>query len=196
MGKSKWILICGVLFLAFGVNAAAAGGSDAQVFLQEDATPVYSATLATFVSSLTSGERTAISVSNPLAVPTKDGYDLTGFPSGLNTTGAVWVYCYNTLNGGELSVYDSSVDPVGTGLNDAGMLVPGATWITYVDEILSTGGFDPTTDDFVGYCYFVGEFDAIVGTYVNTFTTVSSQQAFPMQADFTGVPIMATEVAP
>jgi hypothetical protein len=58
-----------------------------------------------------------------------------------------------------------------------------------VDEILGAVGFDAATQNFVGYCYFVGEFDAIVGTYVNTFASVASQQAFPMQADFAGVPI-------
>jgi hypothetical protein len=194
MGKSKWILICGVLLLAFAVNATAAGRSDSQVFMQEDATSVYSATLATFVTSLTSGERTAISVSNTLAVPTEEGKVLAGFPDGLNTTGPVVVFCYNTLEGaGTPWVYDSSLDPVGTGLDASGNLVPGATWITYVDEILGSLGFDKTTDDFVGYCYFVGKFDAIVGTYINTLPGVSSQQAFPMQSDFAGVPIMVTE---
>ena len=195
MGKFKRILICGVLLLAFGVNAAAAGGSDAQVFLAQDDTPQFSATLATFVTSLPTGERTAISISNPLATPSVSGLDFSGFPTGGNEAGEVWAFCYNTLEDGAVWVYRSSSDPVGTGLDSEGNLMPGSTWITYVDEILATLGFDPAADSFVGYCYFVGDFDAIVGTYVNTFETISSQQAFPMQSDFTGVPITGTTAA-
>ncbi len=194
MGKFKWILICGALVLAFGANAAAAG-SDTQVFLQEDGTPEFSATLATFVTSLTDGSRTAISVSNTLAVPTVAGVEFAGFPAGLNTEGAVWAFCNG--NDGSSYAYSSSLNgPVGSGLTEDGMLVPGGTWTTYVDEILGAMGFDVATENFVGYCYFVGEFDGIVGTYVNTFASVASQQAFPMQADFTGVPIDVTLVEP
>jgi len=196
MGKFKWILICGALVLAFGANAAAAG-SDAQVFLQEDGTPAFSATLATFVSSLTEGTRTAISVSNTLGTPAVDGVEFDGFPTGGNTEGAVWAFCFNTLPDGQDYVYSSVLNgPVGTGLTEGGVLMPGQTWIVFADEILGTVGFDPATENFAGYCYFVGEFDAIAGTYVNTFVSVSSQQAFPMQADFTGTPIKVTLVEP
>ena len=196
MGKFKWILICGALVLAFGTNAAAAG-SDAQVFLQEDGTPEFSATLATFVSSLTEGTRTAISVSNTLGTPNVEGVEFSGFPEGGNTEGAVWAFCYNTLEDGAPYVYSSSLNGVvGTGLTEDGVLMPGSTWIVFADEILETLGFDPAADNFVGYCYFVGEFDAIAGTYVNTFVSVSSQQAFPMQADFGGVPIDVSLVEP
>lgn len=198
MGKFKWILICGALVLAFGANAAAAG-SNAKVFLQEDGTTEFSATLATFVSSLTEGTRTAISVSNTLATPVVEGIEFGGFPTGGDTEGAVWAFCYNTLGDDEPTptpheaapwVYSSSLNGVvGTGLTEDGVLMPGSTWIVFADEILATLGFDAETENFVGYCYFVGEFDAIAGTYVNTFVSVSSQQAFPMQADFAGVPI-------
>lgn len=196
MGKLKWILICGVVLLAFGVNAAAARGSDAQVFLQEEGTSQFSATLASFVTSLATGEQTAVSVSNPLATPQVEGVDFTGFPAGGDTEGPVWAFCYNAIEQGQVYVYNSSVDPVGGGLDGDGMLVPGATWTVYVHDILATQGFDPAADNFVGYCYFVGEFDAIVGTYVNILGSVNSQQSFAMQADFTGVPITVSTTAP
>ncbi|MEJ2077054.1 MAG: hypothetical protein P8020_08150 [Acidobacteriota bacterium] len=196
MGKSKWILICGVLLLAFGVNISAAGRSDSQVFLQEDATPQYSATLAAFAAELpATGEKTAVSVSNTMATPEVPGLDLSGFPTGLNTEGAVWVFCYNRIDGSTWTFNSDSDPSVGAGLDAAGMLPAGGTWTAYVSDILGAAGFDAATEDFIGYCYFVGNFDAIAGTYVNTFTSVSSQQAFPMQSDFTGVPIVGTEVA-
>lgn len=193
MGKSKWILICGVLLLALGVNVAAAGRSDSQVLLQEDATSQYSAVLAAFAAEIPSGEQTAVSVSNTMATPSVSGLEFAGFPTGGDTAGAVWAFCYNTLDGSTWT-FNSIDDPtVGTGLDMDGMLPAGGTWTAYVHEILATAGFDAATDSFIGYCYFVGNFDAIAGTYVNTFSSVSSQQAFPMQSDFTGTPITATQ---
>ncbi len=193
MGKSKWILICGVLLLAFAVNATAAGRSDSQVFFQEDATSQYAATLAAFAAEIPSGEQTAVSVSNTMATPSISGLEFAGFPTGGDTAGAVWAFCYNSLDGSTWTFNSADNPDVGTGFDADGMLPAGGTWTAYVHEILATAGFDSTTDSFVGYCYFVGNFDAIAGTYVNTFTSASSQQAFPMQSDFAGAPITATE---
>jgi hypothetical protein len=189
MGKGKLFLVLFVLALAMAVPAMAAKGADAKVFLQTDETTDFSATVAAYVASLPDGTRTAISVSNSLGTPQVEGVTFGGFPTGSDTEGQVWVFCYNALGdeGPEVFVYASSSNPgVGTGLNAEGKLVPGATWIFYIDEVLAELGFDKTTDEFVGYCYFVGEFDAMVGTYVNTFESAWSQQAFPLQSDFTG----------
>jgi hypothetical protein len=189
MGKVKLVLLFFVLALALSLPAMAAKGADAKVFFQTEETTDFSATVAAYVAALPDGTRTAVSVSNSLGVPQVEGVTFGGFPTGSDTEGQVWVFCYNALaeEGPAAWVWASSSNPeVGTGLNAEGKLVPGATWIFYVDEVLAELGFDSTTDQFVGYCYFVGEFDAMVGTYVNTFESAWSQQAFPLQSDFTG----------
>jgi hypothetical protein len=194
MGKFRWISLCGVFLVGFTAMGMAGSGSDVAVFFQEESTPDFSATLATFATTLSDGTRTAVSVSNTMGTPMVEGVEFDGFPEGSGTEGPVWLFCYNTLaEGGPQSwVYRSSDDPVGTGLTEAGILVAGGTWIFFLDEVLATLGFDSSSDNFVGYCYVVGEFDAIVGTYVNTFESIASQQAFPMQADFAGVGIEVT----
>lgn len=189
MVKTKWVLIGAAVLLALGVNAAAAGRSDSQVFLQEADTTDASAVLAAFVAYVEDGTDTALSVSNTMGVPEITGVDLEGFPTGSDTAGAVWAFCYNQVDG-QVYVYNSASDGViGAGLDDEGMLPAGGTWTVFISEILGQVGFD-LQNRFVGYCYFVGEFDAIAGTYVNVFQTVASQQSFPMQKDFTGQPIM------
>lgn len=188
MVKTKWVLIGAAVLLALGVNAAAAGRSDSQVFLQEADTADASAVLAAFVAYIEDGTDTALSVSNTMGVPEVAGVNLAGFPMGSDVEGAVWAFCFN--QDGEAYVYNSAQDGViGAGLSEDGKLPAGGTWTVFISEILGQVGFD-LTQRFLGYCYFAGEFDAIAGTYVNVFQTVASQQSFPMQKDFTGQPIL------
>jgi len=192
MVKMKWVLVCAAVLLVFGGNAVAGTRSDGQVFLTEADTATASAVLAAYVAYLEDGTDTALSVSNTLGVPEIAGVELQGFPTGGNTEGAVWAFCSNLVDN-QMYVYSSSQDGViGAGLTEEGILPAGGTWIVHVSEILGQIGFD-LTERFVGYCYFVGEFDAIAGTYVNVFQTIASQQAFPMQSDFTGAPIWVVE---
>jgi hypothetical protein len=183
MVKTKWVVVCAAVLLLLGVNAAAGTRSDGQVFLTEADTADASAVLAAYVAYLEDGTDTALSVSNTLGAPVIEGVELQGFPTGGDTEGAVWAFCSNLVDN-QMYVYSSSQDGVvGAGLTEEGMLPAGGTWIVHVSEVLGKIGFD-LTERFVGYCYFVGEFD--------------SQQAFPMQSDFTGAPIWVVEpeVAP
>ena len=193
MGKVKWIVLFGVLLMVVSAPALAGARTDSRVVLQEDGTTEASATVAGYIASLAvDGTRTAISISNTLWTPSVEGATISGFPEGGDTAGPVWAFCYDTLaeDGPAEWVFNSADHPeVGTGLDANGNLVPGATWLVYNDEMLSALGFDPEVDSFAGYCYFVGEFDAMVGTYINLFELAFGQQAFPLQSDFTGVAI-------
>ncbi|HUV13540.1 MAG TPA: hypothetical protein VMY18_07840, partial [Acidobacteriota bacterium] len=75
-------------------------------------------------------------------------------------------------------------ETVGTGLNDNGMLVPGSTWLVFLDEAFDAIGF---TGDFVGYCYVVGEFDAITGFNISSIGTGAVGLA--MTKNFAGVAV-------
>jgi hypothetical protein len=195
MGKVKWILVCGVLMAALSMNVAAAGPkSDTNVFFAAHVTPQFSAVLASLMMSQAGGEEleTAISVSNTCAAPELGE----GLPHcGVESTGPVWLFC-NAQDGTNWA-FNSSADfvegaPIGSGLDEEGMLAPGGTFTVFLSEVIeAVVGEGAEEVSFVGYCWVVGQdFEAIAGTYVNFLPLVGIQQDFAMQSDFTGVPIM------
>lgn len=215
MGNVKWILVCGVLMAALSVNVAAEGPkSDMGVFFDSHGTTGYAATMATLVMAVGSEIApadghisqdldTAISVSNTCKTPVGEGFPMCGVgPDGMSgDVGAVWLFCYpqgvdDVGVGGppqEVLTFDSSaVDPViGTGLNEDGELEAGGTWTVYFSDVLRAVGVPTEDQSFIGYCYVVGEFDAIVGSTVNFINTLDPplQQDFSMQADMEGVDV-------
>jgi hypothetical protein len=208
MGKVKWILVCGVLIAALSVNVAAAGPkSDTNVFFSSHVTPAFSAVLASLMMQQAAGEEleTALSVSNTCAAPPigpvvnpLDEQVASGFPEcGVESTGPVWLFCYN--QDGTSWAFNSSVDliddvPIGSGLDDDGMLAPGGTFTVFLSEVVEAVTGDSANVGFAGYCYVVGQdFEAIAGTYVNFLPLVGVQQDFTMQSDFAGVPIPAAD---
>jgi hypothetical protein len=198
MGKAKWILVCGVVIAALSASAVAGQGSDAQVFLSSHETTAFSAVLMSLAISSNGGVDgdTAISVSNTTAVP--DVAPFMNFPmAGMDGTGEVWLFCYS--QDGTSWAFNSSTDmnadtmaPVGGGLDGMGELAPGGTFTVFLSEVIRavTGGQDL---DFIGYCYVVGHFDALTGTYVNLLPLLGTQQDFTMISDFMGVPVLMLE---
>jgi hypothetical protein len=206
MGKVKLILVCGVIMAALSVNVAAAGPkSDTNVFFSSHVTPAFSAVLANLMMSQAAGEEleTAVSVSNtcsipPIATPA-DMHLSGGLPEcGVESTGPVWLFCY--MQSGGSWAFNSSTDligdaPIGTGLDEDGMLAPGGTFTFFLSEAVEAVTGDSENVSSIGYCYVVGQdFEAIAGTYVNFLPLVGIQQDFAMQSDFTGVPIFVGEM--
>lgn len=198
MGKFKWILLGLALLAVINVNAVAGEAPGSKVFLSSHVTSTHSAVLAAYAAVLTDGSDSAMSVSNTLGVPDLGGaammdshggeVDVMGFPEGGDREGAVWLFCNNTMDK-QMYVFNSADYPgTGLGLNMDGTLSPGSTFQFFLSEALGAIGF-PSEANFIGYCYAVGAFDGIAGTYVNFFETQEGQQAFPMQKDFTGTPI-------
>ena len=92
---------------------------------------------------------------------------------------------------------------VGTGLDENGGLAAGKTWLVFLDEVFaaSSGEVEPPVEptplpalradshggDFVGYCWVIGEFDAISGLSISS----AGGAAFgvSMTSDFAGVPL-------
>jgi len=206
MGKLKWILVCGALMAALSVNVAAKGPqADMNVFFDSYETTGYSAVVATLVmakgaeavpadsSALVAEDLdTAISVSNACKVPSgASGFPMCGVgPDGMSgDVGAVWLICYENDSDDVLSFDSSAVTPVvGTGLNEDGELPAGGTWTVYLSDVLEAVGVPVADQNFIGYCHVVGEFDAILGSYVNFINTVDPplQQDFSMQMDMEG----------
>lgn len=198
MGKFKWILVVGALLALLSGQLVAGPGSDARVFFDEDMTTNASAVLMGFAASLSGGAaRTSLAVSNTTGSP-----GLEGMPGGGDAMGQVWLFCYNTLHETvaptplpasmhevePIIVQSSALDDpasTGTGLNDDGMLASGGTWLIYLDEALEAVGY---SEDFVGYCYVVGEFDAIAGFNISGISGLGAV-GLPMTSDFTGAPV-------
>ena len=200
MGKVKWILVCGALVAALSVNVAAAGPkADTNVFFSSHVTPAFSTVLAQLMMQQAAGEEleTAISVSNTCASPELGMLaDAHGFQDcGVESTGPVWLFCYD--QGGTSWAFNSSVDlledaPIGSGLDEDGLLAPGGTWTVFMSEVVEAVTGDSENVSFVGYCFAVGQdFEAIAGTYVNFLPLVGIQQDFAMQKDTKGNGIFA-----
>ncbi len=83
-------------------------------------------------------------------------------------------------------VYDTASNPtVGSGLDDDGHLAPGYTWAVFLSEILDT----LEVAEFVGFGWFVANFDSVAGTYVNFFSALGTGQSFEMQPPLGGSPL-------
>lgn len=199
MGKVKWILLVGALLALCSGQMMAGPGSDTRVFFDSHTTTNASAVLMGFAAQLGGGgARTSLAVSNTTGAP-----GLEGLPEGGDSSGQVWLFCYNTLT---VTVEPAAVaasmheitpivvqtsaldapDTVGTGLDEDGMLDAGGTWLVFLDEALGAAGFD---GDFVGYCYVIGEFDAITGFNISSVEGVGAV-GLAMTSDFTGAPVV------
>lgn len=189
MGKVKWILFAGALLALFSGQMMAGPGSDTdtRVFFDSHVTTNASAVLMGFAADLSGGgARTSLAVSNTMGAP-----GLEGLPEGGDMMGQVWLFCYNTYSedGEPIVVQTSALDApamTGLGLDDDGMLAAGGTWLVFLDEALGAVGFD---SDFVGYCYVIGEFDAITGFNISSVEGIGAV-GLPMTSDFTGAPVV------
>lgn len=187
MSKMRTASLFAVVFLlAFGMNAAAQ--DESITILGESTTAGQSAVLAAFVVSIDDGNAagTGMSISNILGAPAGSG-----FPSGGNESGPIWVYLFNNI--GTVYAFHTSDHPdVGAGLDLDGNLPPGGTWTVQLFEILQALHPDrePADRDFAGYAWVVADFDAVAGTFFNSFPLVGASQAFQMEPAVGGIPVM------
>ncbi len=186
MSKVKAITCFFVVFLvAAGMNAVA---QDESITIFGDvSTASQSAVLASFLSSLDDGNAasTALSISNILGAPSGSG-----FPSGGDESGPIWIYLFSST--GKVYTFHTDDHPdVGSGLNVDGSLSPGGTYSVFLHQILQALFPDrvPADRNFTGYAWVVANFDAVTGTYVNSFPALEASQAFLMQPSVGGLPV-------
>ena len=187
MTKVKSILCFSILaVLAFGVNVQASGG-DAVAFSNSSATTTQAAVFAAFLANVTNDDDptlsvdTALSISNPMAAPAGALADF--YAGHKDTKGTIEIYLWNT--DGTAMVYETA----------AGSLGPGQTYTVRLAEILSEITGLPEGDagnEFTGYGWIVGNFDAIAGTYNVTIFGLGFTQNFHLtpavgQAGYTGI---------
>lgn len=163
MKKSTWILVIGLVFLALTLNAV--GQTGAVTVSADAATTSHQALKAGYVYSTGDGAVwTGIVLSNSLPA-----LGLIGMPAGLDTEGTVTLTCYGAADG---AVVTAETD----------VLAPGESVIKTFDELF------PGTAPWSGYCFAVGNFDALSGLVI-----VGSGEAwygYQMTTEFIGVPIM------
>lgn len=163
MKKSTWIFLIGLIFLALSLNAM--GQTGAVAVSADVATTSHQALKAGYVNSSGDGVVwTGMVISNSMGAP-----ELDGMPTGGDTEGTVTLYCYEAATG-DLFVAESP-EPLG----------PGQSLIVTFREVF--GNDTP----WAGYCYVVGNFDALSG-----LTIIGYEQAwygYQMTEDFDGVPV-------
>ncbi|HSR50915.1 MAG TPA: hypothetical protein VLV83_08795 [Acidobacteriota bacterium] len=186
MSKARVVFIVGVvLMIASGANLMA---QEAEISLFGVAgTTSQSAVLATFVASIDDGTAagSSLSVSNLLGAPVGEG-----FPTGGDESGAITLYLFNSI--GTVYMFSTAEHPdVGAGLNPDGTLSPGGTWTVQLSEILTALHPDrvPADRDFAGYAWVIADFDAVGGTYFNSFPLAGASQAFLMEPAGGGLPV-------
>lgn len=162
MKKSTWIFLIGLIFLALTLNAV--GQTGAVTLGAEEGTTSYQALKAGYVNSSGDGVVwTGMVISNSMAAP-----DLDGMPTGGDTEGTVILTCYKS-DTGEMVTAETPV------------LGPGESLIVTFREVFGN------TTPWAGYCYVVGNFDALSG-----LTIIGFEQAwygYQMTEDFDGVPV-------
>ena len=163
MKKSTWIFVIGLVFLALTLNAV--GQTGAVTIGADEATTNMQALKAGYVSTTGDGVVwTGIVLSNSMAAP-----DLNGMPTGNDTEGTVVVTCYKSDDGSMVTAETDS-------------LAAGESVIVTFDELFENA------EAWAGYCYAVGNFDALSGLVI-----VGYEQAwygYQMTTDFTGAPVM------
>ncbi len=167
--------------LALGVNAQA--GGDAVAFGNLESTTSQSAVFAAFLAWLPNEEQpnfsadTAISVSNILGAPPGDlgdVYDAYG-----DRHGTIEFFLWN--RDGTPMWYETSADSPGSGLDELGYLQPCRTYTVRLAEILSKiTGLPEVDNEFTGYGWVIGNFDAIAGTYNVTIFGLGFTQNFEL----------------
>jgi hypothetical protein len=177
MNKSRAMLFSAVLVtVAFG-GTAMAGTSVS--FMAGAGTGVQSAVFASYLvnypmEDATMSLNTAISVSNIMMAP--DGIMAGGYGDNYQKMGSLEFYLYN--QDGSMVMYETNMDSKGTGLEEDGTLMPGATYTVHLSEILMAAGADPM---FIGYGWVVANFDAVAGTR----TVTSYGLGFSQHGDLT-----------
>ena len=161
MKKSTWIFLIGLIFLALTLNAV--GQTGAVTIGADDATTSMQALKAGYVQSIPGVVWTGIVISNTLAAP-----DLVGMPTGGDTEGTATVTCYKD-DTGEMVTAETDV------------LAPGQTIIKTFNELFGN------TEAWAGYCYVVGNFDALSGLVI---VGAESWYGYQMTEDFDGAPVM------
>jgi len=162
MKKSTWIFLIGFIFLALTLNAM--GQTGAVTLGAEEGTTSYQALKAGYVNSSGDGTVwTGMVISNSLGAPEVDG-----MPTGGDEEGTVTVTCFKSDTGEMVSA-------------ETPVVGPGESLILTFREVFGN------TTPWAGYCYVVGNFDALSGLVI-----VGYEQAwygYQMTEDFDGAPV-------
>ena len=158
MKKSTWIFLIGLIFLALTLNAV--GQTGAVVVSGADATTSHQALKAGYVQSIPGVVWTGIVISNTMASP--------GLTTGGDTEGTATVTCYKDDTGEAVTA-------------ETEVLAPGQSIIKTFNELFGN------TEAWAGYCYVVGNFDAISGLVI---VGAESWYGYQMTEDFDGAPVM------
>ena len=163
MKKSTWIFLIGLILMALSLNAM--GDTGAVTVAGDAATTSMQALKAGYVNTSGDGEVwTGMVISNSLAAP-----DYDGMPTGGDTEGTAVVTCYKSDTGEAVTA-------------ETPVLGPGESVIVTFDEVFNND------QPWAGYCYVVGNFDALSGLVI-----VGYEQAwygYQMTTEFAGVPVM------
>ena len=116
-------------------------------------------------------------MSNILGAPAGylgDKYDAFG-----DRHGTVEIYLWN--RDGTAMMYETGPDSPGAGLDESGELWPCRTYTVRLAEILSQiTGLPESDNEFTGYGWIIGNFDAIAGTYNVTIFGLGFTQNFEL----------------
>jgi len=163
MKKSIWLFLIGLIFLALTLNAV--GQTGAVTVSSAVATTSHQALKAAYVNTTGDGSVwTGIVLSNSLPA-----LGLIGMPAGLDTEGTVTLTCYGAADG---AVVTAETD----------VLAPGESVIMTFDELFGN------TEEWRGYCFAVGNFDALSGLVIVGYG--EAWYGYQMTTEFIGVPIM------
>ncbi len=164
MKKSTWIFLIGLIFLALTLNAM--GDTGAVTVAGDAATTSMQALKAGYVNHIPGAVWTGMVISNSLGAPALDG-----MPTGGDTEGTATLTCYKASDG---SVATAETD----------VIAPGESLIVTFDEVFGL------TEAWAGYCYVVGNFDALSGLVIVGSATGDGWYGYQMTTDFAGVPVM------
>ena len=176
-------IVCFATLAVFALGVNAQAGGDAVAFGSNSTTTDQAAVFAAFLAWLPNEEQpnfsadTAISVSNILGAPPGDlgdVYDAYG-----DRHGTIEFFLWN--RDGTAMWYETSADSPGVGLDELGYLQPCRTYTVRLAEILSQiTGLPEDDNEFTGYGWVIGNFDAIAGTYNVTIFGLGFTQNFEL----------------
>lgn len=162
MKKSIWLFLIGLIFLALTLNAA--GQTGAVTVSADVATTSMQALKIGYVNTTGDGSVwTGIVLSNSLAAPALDG-----MPTGLDTEGTVTLTCYGAADGAVITA-------------ETDVLAPGESVIATFDELFENAA------EWSGYCYAVGNFDALSGLVIVGYG--EAWYGYQMTTEFIGLPV-------
>ena len=164
MKKSTWIFLIGFIFLALTLNAV--GQTGAVTIGADAATTSMQALKAGYIQSIPGAVFTGMVISNSLGAPA-----LTGMPTGGDTEGTATLTCYKAEDG---SVATAETD----------VIAPGESVILTFAEVFGL------EEAWAGYCWVVGNFDALSGLVIIGATNGDGWYGYQMTTEFAGVPVM------